>query len=176
MRSPRTLHRFIYCNVGGEVAIHEVRDVSKSNDHLQGECLVCSRFQTFRKDRILEDIPDGLLTEDIERRLEHFIALVAANPPAWVKEPIESSRPPRNALDVCFTGFKKSDKERLTSLAKDNDLVVRANVTDYLTFLCYGYNAGPKKMEKARHQGVVILSERQFLHMLESGEIPEDPE
>lgn len=31
----------------------------------------------------------------------------------------------------------------------------------------------PKKIEKARHQGVVTLSEDQFLALIETGEIPE---
>lgn len=52
-------------------------------------------------------------------------------------------------------------------------MVVRGAVTINLEFLCCGYNAGPKKIEKARHHGVIILNESQFKTMLQTGEIPE---
>lgn len=165
--------KFIYCDAKGEFSIREVVNVSESDDYMQGYCLAADGIRTFRKDRVLETFPDGTPFELGEERLAHHIS---QGPPDSVKVAPRGPPRPHNALDVCFTGFKKDDKDRLTTLASENDLIVRANVTQYLTFLCYGYNAGPKKMEKARHQGVVILSEHQFLHMLESGEIPEDPE
>ncbi|WP_373506494.1 hypothetical protein [Thiocapsa sp.] len=74
---------------------------------------------------------------------------------------------------MCFTGFKAQDKTELKRLAEDWGMVVRSVVASNLDFLCYGYNAGPMKMERARQQGVTILSEYQFRVMLETGEVPE---
>ena len=73
-----------------------------------------------------------------------------------------------------FTGFKKDDKEKLFALAESEGLFVRSKVTSNLNFLCCGYNAGPAKIEKARQQGVIALTEAQFVTMLKTGEIPEE--
>ena len=78
-----------------------------------------------------------------------------------------------DTLDICFTGFGKAEKAKLTELAEDAGMVVRQSVTVFLNFLCYGPNAGPKKMEKARMQGVIALSASQFEDMIITGEIPE---
>ena len=53
-------------------------------------------------------------------------------------------------------------------------MTVRSSVTKQLNFICIGKNAGPKKMEAARKQGVVVLNENQFRVMVETGELPED--
>ena len=79
-------------------------------------------------------------------------------------------------MDICFTGFKKVDKDELITLAKEHDMSVRGEVTKHLDILCYGYNAGPKKLEKAMAQGVMILNKTQLESMIETGEVPEDVE
>ena len=76
-------------------------------------------------------------------------------------------------FEVCFTGFKKADKERLTTLATENKMFVRSSVTQNLQVLCCGYNAGPTKVTAARMKGVLILDEEQFLHMTSTGEVPD---
>ena len=58
-------------------------------------------------------------------------------------------------------------------MAEGNGIVVRSTVKNNLNFLCCGYNAGPKKIEKARAQNVIALDEEQFVRLLETGEIPE---
>ncbi len=52
-------------------------------------------------------------------------------------------------------------------------MVVRRSVTRSLNFLCCGYNAGPKKIEKARAKNVIALNEEQFTQLLDTGEVPE---
>ena len=61
----------------------------------------------------------------------------------------------------------------MIDLVDNADMVARKSVTVDLNFLCCGANAGPKKIEKAREQGVVVLSEEQFKTLLKTGEIPE---
>ncbi|AWX15586.1 hypothetical protein CEP48_05095 [Mergibacter septicus] len=76
-------------------------------------------------------------------------------------------------LEVCFTGFKKSDKQRLEAVAKENNFFIRTTVTKNLNFLITGENAGPTKITQAQNNGVVILDENGFLNMIETGELIE---
>ncbi len=46
-------------------------------------------------------------------------------------------------------------------------------VTVHLDFLCCGYNASAKKIEKAHQQNVLILTEDEFINLVETGEMPE---
>lgn len=152
---------FIYRDARGNITVRTVRDVSETQEYLQGVCLRAGELRTFRKDRILEKFPDA---DSAEARLSYHIS--TNDPP---------KPPPRShhLIDICFTGFKSNDKERLTNSAKSAGLIVRDSVTRDLNFLCGGYNAGPMKIEKARKQGVVFLNETQFLQLIETGEMPE---
>ncbi|KGJ95806.1 BRCT domain-containing protein [Thalassotalea sp. ND16A] len=75
-------------------------------------------------------------------------------------------------LQVCFTGFGISKKQELVEIADQRSFKVVSSVTKRLDFLCGGENAGPKKIEKAEAQGVQFLNEKQFLCLIETGEIP----
>ena len=154
---------FIYQDAKGNITARIVSSISESKDHYQGHCQTANALRTFRKDRILEVIDDMNI---INERLEYFIS---------ISPPPKASQKDENPFDICFTGFKKEVKEELKKLAIDAGLLIRSSVTKELDFLCYGYNAGPKKLEKARYQGVLILSENQFRVALKTGEIPEEP-
>lgn len=80
---------------------------------------------------------------------------------------------PDPRTEVCFTGFSPSDKTTLMNLAQDAGMHVAKSVTKNLRILCAGANAGSKKLEKARAQDVMVLSEAEFRRLLETGEIPE---
>lgn len=159
---------FIYRDARGSITAREVTNVSETDQYIQGICLKADALRTFRKDRVLEDISDKAR---INERLEYHIA---NNPEPVVTGSSHRKIHTAGSLEVCFTGFKKSDKEQLIELAESSGMFVRSSVTNNLNFLCCGYNAGPKKVEKSRHQGVVVLSETQFKTLLETGEIPED--
>jgi NAD-dependent DNA ligase len=73
---------------------------------------------------------------------------------------------------ICFTGFRPNEREKLWEIANDVGMMVVKSVTKKLTFLCVGENPGPSKLEKSRVQNVVIMNEQQFLNMLQTGEIP----
>ena len=75
-------------------------------------------------------------------------------------------------LQVCFTGFGATEKERLNELASNNKFNVVKSITKKLDFLIAGENAGPKKIEKAELQGVQFLTANQFLVLIQTGEIP----
>jgi len=63
---------------------------------------------------------------------------------------------------ICFTGFNKARKIELMDLADSKGLEVKSDFTKDLVYLCYGPNAGPSKMDKARANGATLLSEAEF--------------
>lgn len=79
------------------------------------------------------------------------------------KEKWRDSRPRDTRESVCFTGFTASEKDRLIETAKERGLKVVQSVTDELHYLVCGPNAGPKKLEKAKAQGVAIILEEDFI-------------
>ncbi|CAK8715549.1 BRCT domain-containing protein [Candidatus Electrothrix gigas] len=136
---------------------------------MQGYCVKANAFRTFRKDRVLENIDES---SDVEERLQFHIENSSLTQKSQAIR-AATRRSNTSAPEIYFTGFKKADKIKLVELAESEGMVVRGAVTINLEFLCCGYNAGPKKIEKARHHGVIILSESQFKTMLQTGEIPE---
>lgn len=170
---------FVYVDSRGNISSRAVVRVSESDGYIQGICLMDDAFRTFRKDRVLEYVETK---DQLQGCLEYWQSpekaesvaqqLAASGGGGGTGKRRSSSKKP-GALEVCFTGFKAADKERLTSTADNAGMVVRTSVTTALDFLCCGYNAGPKKIDKARYQGVVTLSEDQFLALIETGEIPE---
>lgn len=156
---------FTYKNLRDEVSdftigIHKVFEY-----HFSGINIETSKYHTFRKDRVVEykDSADSILA-------------------TYPIEPFKSSggktyglnnKNPEKLLEVCFTGFKKADKERLTTLSIENKLYVAKDVTVNLGILVCGYNAGPKKIERAVNSAktVEIMDEQEFLHFIETGEI-----
>jgi NAD-dependent DNA ligase len=83
------------------------------------------------------------------------------------------SRPKaKQKSQICFTGFSPTEKEMLTEAAEQRGFKVVKSVTKKLAFLCTGGDPGPVKLEKARTQGATILSAKELLRMLETGEVP----
>lgn len=151
---------FIYRDAKGNVTARTITEVSEREQYLQGYCQQSGGLKTFRKDRVLEYFSDIVSAKS---RLQHHIA---TNPPP------KPSRP-RCSVDICFTGFKSADKERLVGIASAAGFTVRSSVTNDLSFLCGGPNAGPVKVQKAREEGSIYLDESQFLLLVETGEIPD---
>ena len=85
----------------------------------------------------------------------------------------KATKPKTLTFDVCFTGFKKADKELLIEVAEAHSMTVRSSVTQNLQMLCCGYNAGPSKVNAARMKGTIIIDEESFVHFIETGEIPD---
>ena len=168
--------KFIYCDARGVISYRDIANVSKTEEYIQGYCTQDNGFRTFRKDRVLEYVDEET---NVDERLKYHIA---SPPPPREESPPGEGSPRRsytrrlntsNAPEICFTGFKKEDKIRLAEQARTAGMFVRDSVTKQLVYLCCGYNAGPKKIEKSRHQGAIILNELQFIELLETGEIPE---
>lgn len=152
---------FVYINAKKNINAFSISQVSESEEHFQGICHRTNQLKTFRKDRVIENCSsyDDALKIIDSLGLESFSHL------------FQKSKP--KLFEVCFTGFKKADKERLITLATESKMSVKSSVTQNLQVLCCGYNAGPTKVTDARMKGVLILNEEQFLHMLVTGEVPD---
>ncbi len=70
--------------------------------------------------------------------------------------------------EICFTGFGKSDRERLSEIATKAKFLVKDSVTKSLSVLVTGENAGESKIKKAESQGCTITNEKGFLEYIES--------
>ena len=77
-------------------------------------------------------------------------------------------------FEVCFTGFKKSEKDELIDLAKANNMFIRTTVTKKLGLLVCGYNAGPAKIKMANEDGVnCVFGAAGFNQFIATGEVGE---
>ncbi len=149
---------FLYCNSRGE--IHE---------HRLDRWVEVGRYIRSRRE-------DGTpLTFRIDR-----IRAYLDGCDAYLDNPVQEAPPmvePRKPRDmrpqVLFTGFPQAVRAELEAASDAAGLNVVKSVTQRLTFLCGGSNAGPSKLEKARAQGVYILDEKQLRLLLETGELPD---
>ncbi|MFP2768351.1 hypothetical protein [Oceanisphaera sp. KMM 10153] len=153
---------FTYCNAKGHLGAYEIANFSESAEHYQGFLTDGGGIRTFRKDRVIE-------------YFDNLKAAQAGIPESY--SPPEIIKPKKQSLPtICFTGFKKDLKAQLCNQAEAADIGVRTGVSGSLSYLCCGPNAGPVKLENARAAGALVLSELQFLSMLETGEVPEHDE
>jgi NAD-dependent DNA ligase len=119
-------------------------------------------------------MPSDKLTRILSAKSPFTVAKIAAMSEAdgwnWV---YANAKPRKEKLtQVCFTGFSAAEKVELSAWATAARLEVVTSVTKSLAFLCAGANAGPAKLEKAREQGVHVLTRAQLIHLLETGEVP----
>ncbi|EKO3768563.1 hypothetical protein P0F17_000610 [Vibrio metschnikovii] len=158
-----------YVNIAGDPSVQHLINAKFDNPdsplYVQGFSRYHDHPVTLRYDRIIQVFS---CYEDAEKELTLFKnSLPKYSPTPSLK--LSGS----HTTDICFTGFNKEDKEILIAIANKAKMIVRKDVVKHLDYLCYGYNAGPKKLEKAMEQGVMILSRTQFETMIETGEVPE---
>lgn len=67
------------------------------------------------------------------------------------------------AEEILFTGFKQDRRRELEAMAEASGMVVRKSVTQNLSYVCAGPNAGPAKLAEATDAGVMIIDVETFL-------------
>ena len=77
--------------------------------------------------------------------------------------PPKTKRPDPSMPAICFTGFRPDARNSLEKLAEQNGYRILSGVSARLNILVTGEAPGPSKLEKARQQGVTIMSESEFL-------------
>lgn len=155
---------FIYIDSKGNTTERTVINFSQNDDYLEGYCTLREETKTFRKDRI-QKILDSVYTnlpEENQLICNFFNKRRDGSPIGKVE-----------TNEICFTGFSSKRKKELIDLAKDNGFVIRASATTYLDFLICGSNAGLSKIQKAKSSGAIIMTEDEFIKILDTGELPE---
>lgn len=161
--------RFVYKNSKGKLTRRSlIKITQQSDDYVSGIQEFDNAYRTFRKEQIQERL-------DTQQK---WWACEAPDPTPEVKsnKPKDPNRPSYinydNKLEICFTGFGEVKRAEMEKPSEENGLFVRKSVTKNLSFLCTGPNAGPKKIEKALAMGLVLMDEKAFNWLIETGEIP----
>lgn len=162
--------KFSYRDAKGEVSERELIQWTENSSYIQGRSLGDTFPKTFRKDRIVEFM------------LGENLLLNGAAPPAPKPKPMDIaaaaalSNPakavPSDQNKILFTGFSASYRIELEQIAEGFGMNVIKTPSKSLTFLCYGDNAGPTKVSKAQEAGAFIIDSDQFLHLVQTGELP----
>lgn len=150
---------FVYQNIRGEVKEHTLQRWAEVGRYIRARSEDGTPL-TFRIDRVVSFL----------NGCDAFLQNPVQEPPPKV----EPRKPRDQRPQVLFTGFGKALRDELEAASDQAGLNVMKSVTQQLSYLCCGPNAGPIKMEKSRAQGVFILDETQLRALLESGELPDE--
>ncbi|RMQ65403.1 hypothetical protein ALQ00_03026, partial [Pseudomonas syringae pv. tomato] len=141
---------------------------------IQGRSTQDTFPKTFKKERIIEFLSGE----------EHLLNDAAPPPPLPKKSPDQIAReaalidrkvpqlPSGGPNQIVFTGFNAAIRVELEEKATQFGLKVMKTPGKNLTFLCYGENAGPTKVEKALDAGSFIIDADEFLSLISTGELP----
>ena len=145
--------KFEYLSASGVQHEWELVNWHDDADYIKGIAVPGYGYRTFRKDRVVQWLPENHLITN----------------PAPRKKAKEGKKD--RQFEVCFTGWPAPMKTYLLALAEEHGFIVRKSVTANLDFLVAGENAGPKKMQKATDQGVIVLDKQGFSALIFTGEI-----
>ncbi|HFW3088277.1 TPA: hypothetical protein ACIBE3_001793 [Salmonella enterica subsp. enterica serovar Reading] len=157
---------FHYINMSGEISSQLVAHVVQKGEFFQGYSVNKRGYRTFKKNRVLKMFRSEFELDNSELPEQLPIGIEITSTP--------SVNLHTDRIEICFTGFNKADKSRLELIAKTNHLHVTNGITEKLFFLCVGKNKGWRKLEKAREKNTLIITEDQFIHFVDTGEIPVD--
>lgn len=164
--------KFTYRDAMGEISHRELIQWKESSLYLQGRSSADTFPKTYRKDRIVAFVTgEDLLLNDAAPPTPK----VRANPLELAAAAAASRQPsaPMNGIhQVLFTGFAAVQRAELERQAEESGMKVMKTAGKSLTFLCYGDNAGPTKVAKAQEAGAFIIDSEQFLHLIQTGELP----
>ncbi|MBR0573368.1 MULTISPECIES: WYL domain-containing protein [Pasteurellaceae] len=153
----RDVIEFDYVDYHGNPTRRKVRVREVDETYLEGYDLNRRDTRTFKIERIGDEIIEletGLISTKEDWLRDNYDIELDDYLNYEYKEP---------TLEVCFTGFKKADREGLeldTELT--GEFIIRKSVTQNLDILVCGSNAGPTKKAQAERQGAIIYSEEEF--------------
>ncbi len=154
--------RFTY-SIDPPGMIRELINWKESAKYIEGVDVSDHRVKTFRKDRV-RDYLDGAA------------ALLRDPWPEPALFEVQPGRAPDLRTHIIFTGFAKVQRAALEARAEAAGMRVCKTVTKTCLYLVAGPNAGPSKVANARELNAYILNERQFHALLNTGELPDDPD
>lgn len=127
---------FLYTNAAGETKRRVLESWTEEGHYLVGnDALANGAPRTFRKDRV---------TAYLNGCASLLSTPFAGPPPKIERAPRENSGSAldKSQLDILFTGFAAKTRADLESASTAAGLKVVKTVTQQLTFLCIGPNAG----------------------------------
>lgn len=165
---------FTYKDAKGEISNRELIQWKETTLYLQGRSPADTFPKSYRKDRIIAfSAGEDLLLGDAAplapaapkrpRPADLAAAIAASGSPAALTDGIHQ---------ILFTGFSAAHREGLERQAIESGMKIMKTAGKSLTFLCYGDNAGPSKVEKAQQAGAFIIDSDEFLHLISTGELP----
>lgn len=147
---------FRYRNGNGEESLQQLKDGwEEIGKYIKGYSLTDNGPRTFLICRVV----------DYMNGSEKLLRDPFQNPPE------KSTR--EAAAEILFTGFPAVQRARLEQISGDAGMKVVKSITNKLSYLCAGPNAGPTKVHAARERGLFILSEPDLKIMIETGELPD---
>lgn len=157
----------VYKNRFNEVKAYSVELTKELEDRFEAAQTDTGQGKTFIKDNILADSFTSFESADKEAKIlqKNYELKLPKRMPSrdgWNNK--------EGKFEVCFTGFRKKDKEHLEVLAKDAGFKIRTKPTTGLGLLVCGYNAGPSKVAQAAKMAVPVVYEIEgFIDYLENG-------
>ena len=146
---------FDYTDSAGKTRPWSLVNVHETEYHFSGIATDIGAYRTFKKSRV-------------NRYLEGSESMLST--PFAVQPAVE--KPPAG-LEILFTGFASARRKELETIAKQTaGLKLVKTPTERLRFICCGYNAGPSKVRAAIERGAWVLTEDDFLRLIETGELP----
>ena len=147
--------RFDYTDANGKSQTWALVNTHETEYHFSGIATDIGAYRTFKKSRV-----DRYL--DGSESCLHTPFAVAPDPQ---KAPA--------GLEILFTGFAAVRRKELEVIAKTTDgLKLVKSPTEHLRFICCGYNAGPSKVRAAIERGAWVLTEDDFLMLIDTGALP----
>ena len=146
---------FDYTDSAGKTRLWSLVNVHEAEYHFSGIATDVGAYRTFKKSRVNRYI-DGS---------ESMLSTPFAVQPTVEKPPA--------GLEILFTGFAAARRKELENLTKQSGgLKLVKTPTEHLRFICCGYNAGPSKVRAAIERGAWVLTEDDFLRLIDMGELP----
>jgi len=158
----------VYRNRYNEVKAYSLKLVRESEDRFDAAQTDTGQIKTFIKENILADSFASFDSADKEAKIlqKNYELNFPQRMPSrdgWNNK--------EGKFEVCFTGFRKADKEHLEAMAAEANFKVRSKPTKGLGLLVCGYNAGPSKVAEAIRMSVPVVYEIEgFIDYLENGE------
>lgn len=157
----------VYKNRYNEVKAYSFEKISDNSDRFDAILKNTGQRKTFIKERIISQGFSSFESADRKARIlqkDYELDLPVRMPSR------DGWNNPEGKFEVCFTGFRKTDRERLQKMAHRAGFKVRSKPTKDLGVLVCGYNTGPSKLAAAKAQGADVVQEIEgFIEYLEHG-------
>lgn len=167
---PKTQY-IVYCNRFNEVKAYAVILISENNGFILVQDVEALKYKTFKVEKIISqhsNLPEANECALVQQK--NFKKTIRVETKTGASPNLNRE----GKFEVCFTGFRKTEKLDMIKVAEKANFLVRSTVTKNLGLLVCGQNCGPSKLRKA-HKLVVatVWGIEGFKDFTETGEFVE---